>query len=106
MNATKTNTGTDEKRGLAATCLKGCRKLVAQLAKAKEALFTEFGYAMRGNERLLQLALGEAEALAWQTDFPHLVFPTLAMEKAQAVASWQAHQRSVQRRNSPLAFVA
>jgi hypothetical protein len=42
---------------------------------------------------LLELAMNEAEALAWQTDFPQLFFPTLAAEKAGAVAGWHARQR-------------
>jgi hypothetical protein len=33
--------------------------------------------------------------LAWQTEFPHLVFPALAAEKVHAVADWNRHQRSV-----------
>jgi hypothetical protein len=53
-------------------------------------------------ERLLRLALNEAEAAAWETMYPHLVFPALASEKAQAVAAWNAHQQSVWR-SSPIA---
>jgi len=33
-------------------------------------------------------ALNEAEAAAWQTMFPHLVFPALATEKVQAAIAW------------------
>jgi hypothetical protein len=39
--------------------------------------------------------LNEAEALAWQTEFPHLVFPILAQEKVQSAANWEAHQQAV-----------
>jgi hypothetical protein len=53
---------------------------------------------------VLKLALNEAEALAWQTDFPHLFFPALAMEKAQATVAWHQRQRAVRRTAAELAF--
>jgi hypothetical protein len=40
-------------------------------------------------------ALDEAEAIAWQTDFPQLIFPTLAREKVEAAALWHRQQRGV-----------
>ena len=56
--------------------------------------------------RLLRHALTEAEAEAWETGFPHLVFPTLVMEKIQSITEWDAHQQSVQQSESNLAFAA
>ena len=44
---------------------------------------------------VLQLALNEAEALAWETGFPELVFPTLAQEKARSVATWHERQKAL-----------
>jgi hypothetical protein len=76
-------------------CLSSCRKLVAQMRRAKDAIRAEFNGTFQAQEHLLRLALNEAEALAWQTDFPQLVFPDLAMEKAQEVAAWQAKQRQL-----------
>ncbi len=73
-------------------CLSSCLKLVAQMNKAKHAILTEFNGTVQAQEHLLQLALNEAEALAWQTGFPQLVFPDLALEKAQAVVARQARQ--------------
>jgi hypothetical protein len=67
------------------------------MKKAKEAIFAESRDALKTQEQLLRLALNEAEALAWQTMYPHLVFPTLATEKVQAVVAWDARQRSVRR---------
>ena len=64
-----------------------CRKLVAQIAQTKQAVLNEFRQTFQTNEHLLRLALNEAEAAAWQTGVPHLVFPMLATEKAQAVAA-------------------
>jgi hypothetical protein len=35
--------------------------------------------------------LNEAEALAWETEYPQLVFPALAEEKIEAISSWYSH---------------
>jgi len=76
-------------------CLRSCQKILAQIRQAKAAIFAESRGALEAHDRMLQLALNEAEALAWQTAYPHLVFPDLAREKIQAVADWDSHQRSV-----------
>lgn len=47
--------------------------------------------------KLIDLTLNEAEALAWQTPFPHLVFPTLAEEMAEGLAKWRARQEALRR---------
>ena len=86
-------------------CLASCQKVLAQIRKARETLFEEARGALKSQEQLLRLALNEAEALAWETRYPHLVFPTLAAEKIQAVAAWDAHQRSV-RNTLPAAALA
>jgi len=78
-------------------CLASCRKLLAQIDATKNAILAEFRNIAGGQERMLRLALNEAEALAWQTEYPHLVFPTLATEKAEAVIAWQAREQSIQR---------
>src|SRR5437879_4446670 len=70
-------------------CLTSCRKLLAQLNRTKEALFRQFQRSFGAQEQLLRLALNEAEALAWQTAYPHLVFPELAKEKAQEAVKWE-----------------
>ena len=82
-------------RTLADACLTACRKIVQRLGQAKEMILREFRTSLPGHEQLLRLAVNEAEALAWETEFPHLVFPTLAMEKAQAVAAWHEHQNAL-----------
>src|SRR5207244_11387602 len=76
-------------------CVASCRKLVAQLDQVKNAILADFRGMFGGQDHLLRLALNEAEALAWQTDYPHLVFPTLATEKAQGLAAWEARQCSI-----------
>jgi hypothetical protein len=57
----------------------------------------EFEEQVDVRSRLFRLSLNEAEALAWQSGFPHLFFPTLADEKAQAAAAWQKRQRALVR---------
>ena len=107
MNTTEQTTkNAASNHTFAKVCLASCRKLVTQIEKAKLAILAEFRETRGAHEQLLRLALNEAEALAWQTEFPQLVFPTLAMEKAQAVAAWGAHQRSIRRTESALSLAA
>jgi len=87
-------------------CLGSCRKIITQIEETKNTILAQFKEATEQHQHVLHLALNEAEALAWQTDFPQLVFPTLATEKAQTVAAWYARQKSMQQTNSSLAFVA
>ncbi len=90
-----TNQGKQERtiRTVAKACLASCRKLTEQLERTKQNLLAELRGTFEAPEALLRLAVNEAEALAWQTDFPHLVFADLAAEKIQAVAAWHARQQ-------------
>jgi|SRR5690348_14745753 len=86
-------------RSLAAfksNCLGSCRKALAWISAAREMIFNESRRTLKAQEHLLRLALNEAEAVAWQTMYPHLVFPALAAEKVQAVIAWDKLQ-SLQR---------
>jgi hypothetical protein len=74
-----------------------CQKILAQIKVTKAAIFEESRDKLKLQEQMLRLALNEAEALAWQTVYPHLLFPALATEKIQAVASWNRYQQSVRR---------
>ncbi len=67
---------------------------IDSLAKVRALVEREFSMLLR--PRLLQQALNEAEAIAWQTGFPQLVFPSLAAEKARAAANWESRQRTIQ----------
>ena len=78
-------------------CLNYCRKLLSEIQEARVSLLRQFQMAFRGQEQLLRLALNEAEALAFLTDYPHLVFPTLAMEKVQGAAAWKNRQQQIVR---------
>ena len=74
------------------------------LARAKEMLLNEYAQRVGEHARLLRLALNEAEALAWQTDFPHLFFPALAAEKAETAVLWHQRQRALRRSQAEVAF--
>jgi hypothetical protein len=80
----------------AAPAVASCEKFAVAIEQAKEGLVQEFGGQLAGHESVLRLALNEAEALAWETNYPHLVFATLAMEKAQAAANWENRQQWLQ----------
>jgi hypothetical protein len=94
------------RNSIPAVCLNSCRKLVGSMKKVRSAILREFGVALDGNQKVLRLALNEAEAVAWQTPFPHLFFPELAQEKAAAVSLWAARQRLVSRATRTLRLAA
>ena len=99
LNRGNAEAGTGFKDG----CRASCRKI---LARTKAAIFAESQHALQSQERLLQLALNEAEAAAWQTGYPHLLFPALATEKVQTVIAWDRQQQSVRRANPVLVLAA
>ena len=106
MNTTNTNEDLTAEQTLANRCVQSCKKLLAGIDATRNRIANEFHETLEANGRLVELALNEAEALAWQTAYPHLLFPTLAVEKVQAVATWQTRQQSVQRRHSVFAEAA
>lgn len=96
-NRSETNSATSTENGFTSFCLNYCRKLLTGIQEARVRLLRQFQLAFRGQEQLLRLALNEAEALAFLTDYPHLVFPTLAMEKVQGAATWKNRQQQITR---------
>ena len=83
------------KPNLTDICAASCRKLLSGIRNVRSAVVAEFRDRLRDHEHLLELAVNEAEALAWQSGFPQLLFPTLAMEKARSVALWHARQQAL-----------
>jgi hypothetical protein len=65
------------------------QKLILGIEVAKRNLAAEYEFELP--ERLFRVALNEAEALAWETEYPQLVFPVLAEEKIEAISSWYSH---------------
>jgi hypothetical protein len=80
---------------VAQNSLTSAKVLQNHIRNSRNAILSEFAPGLGYHSHHLRLALNEAEALAWQTDFPHLVFPMLAVEKAEAVAFWRAQQERV-----------
>lgn len=77
-----------------------------QIRQLRETIAAPLADADDGLRRHLQLALNEAEALAWQTQVPELVFPVLAEEKARELLQWNERQRHIRRRSEEIAFAA
>ncbi len=75
--------------------LGACQKVIKAIEQARENLKSKFNNLREDHEHMVQLALNEAEALAWETTYPHLLFPTLAEEKVQAVNTWAVRQNAV-----------
>jgi hypothetical protein len=92
-----------ETKALSGTCATAHQGVAEQLNAVKREVFSEYQSALGANDQLLRLALIEADALAHQTDYPHLLFPMLAAEKARNAARWQFHQQFLLRSNDPLA---
>jgi hypothetical protein len=99
-NEMKTNDKSQEvsasNRSFKQFCESYCRKLVEQLQQGKAAIYNEMQQAFGPEENVLRLALNEAEALAWETGYPSLVFPDLAAEKAQAAVAWERRQEAME----------
>ena len=103
-HATATNSGDSPAPAFSSLAL--CRKIVDRIERAKAEVISQFRDELGIQERLLHLAVNEAEALAWETGLPHLFFPTLALQKVDALASWSTRQRSLQSTNYWRAFAA
>jgi len=95
MKTNRIENNQSNQNAFTAFCAEYCRRLLTEIQRTKQDLVNQFRKAFAGQEQLLRLALNEAEALAFLTDFPHLVFPDLAMEKVQTAANWSTHQKQI-----------
>ena len=67
-----------------------CRKLLAALAALKEELRQRYETVLPGRPGLVREIIAEAEALAWETPFPHLFLPDFAeLRLAKVMATQQ-----------------
>jgi hypothetical protein len=78
----------------------------AALARIRGDLERQFASVKNQAPRILHLTLNEAEAVAWETGFPHLVFPLLAEEKASKAAAWINRQCALKKETQVLALAA
>jgi hypothetical protein len=86
--------------------LPSCEEVLAGISRVKASILAEARRGLRVHERMLRLALNEAEALACQTEYPHLLFPALAAEKLQALVAWHKHQQALWQTEPILALAA
>ena len=89
------NESSSGEQTIANRCVQSCKKFLAGIENTKHRIAKDFQEALVSQGKLFQLALNEAEALAWQTGYPHLLFSELAVEKVQSVEAWDARQRSL-----------
>lgn len=64
------------------------QRLVLGIERVKRNLVAQVQKTLDLPQRLVQVALNEAEGLAWETEYPQLVFPSLAEEKIEALSKW------------------
>jgi hypothetical protein len=57
-----------------------CRKLLRAVSELKARLRERYERVFVHSDEQIEAALANAEALAWETSFPHLVLPLLAEE--------------------------
>jgi len=67
------------------------KKLILGIDQVKRNLVAQSQENLGLPQRLFQVALNEAETLAWETEYPQLIFPTLAEEKIKAISAWYGH---------------
>jgi hypothetical protein len=106
MNTTNTNKKLATEQTITDHCVQSCKKLFSEIERAKNKIADEFREIVESNQKSFQLALNEAEALAWQTGYPQLFFPTLAMEKVHAVATRRTRQQALRQSHSVFAEAA
>ncbi|HWN93617.1 MAG TPA: hypothetical protein VNT99_01180 [Methylomirabilota bacterium] len=94
----------NDSRNFARACANSCDAIRGAIERVKQAVLNEYAEFAGENLRLLRLALNEAEALAWQTEHPHLLFPVLAAEKAETAVAWHQRQRALRRGAKEVAF--
>jgi len=102
-NAANKNNLTNTK-AFTAACRGACEKIAKQITQAKDNLVAEFKGAFQNQELTLRFAIAEANAIARQTEYPHLIFPLLATEKLQAAVQRQSRQQYVLRHSPAYAF--
>ena len=100
MKTNRTNEIVNAEQTIATRCVQSCKNLFAGIEQAKNKIASEFQETLESHAQLFHLALNEAEALAFQTAYPQLVFPSLAVEKIQAVSTWQTRQHRLQSRSA------
>mgnify|MGYP000860882602 CR=1 FL=1 len=66
-----------------------------EVLRARRRIENDFVKLRRAEPRISHLALNEAEAIAWQSGWPQLLFPALAEEKLLALSAWRRAQKAL-----------
>lgn len=66
-----------------------------EVRRARRRIENDFVKLRLAEPRISRLALNEAEAIAWQSGWPHLLFPALAEEKLQSLSAWLRAQKAL-----------
>src|SRR5688500_1544650 len=70
------------------------KKLLRAVANLRAKLVRRYERVFPHRAEMVRASIAEAEALAWETSFPHLFLPLLAHEKvSRALATEGAEQR-------------
>lgn len=64
-----------------------CKRIGDSLSIAKGRLREKFELALPGQQQLVNTLIADAEALAWETSFPHLFLPDFAELRLAAALS-------------------
>jgi hypothetical protein len=78
----------------------------AALARVRGDIEEAYASVKEQAPRIVHLTLNEAEAVAWDSGFPHLFFPDLAEEKLSKAAAWVNRQRIVRSDINTMALAA
>lgn len=95
MNTTHPKQNVTVEKNIADRCVRSYKKLIVEIERAKNKIADEFRETVAAHQHLFQLALQEAEALAWETEYPQLVFPSLAVEKVQGIGAGHAPRQTL-----------
>jgi hypothetical protein len=88
-------TDTKLSNSVSVTCARTYKKVAALVNRSRASIVAQFRDLAAEHQHALRLVLNEAEALAWQSEFPHLLFQDLAEEKTRGFATWLARQRAL-----------
>ena len=66
-----------------------------EVTLARRRIENDFAKLRCAEPRISRLVLNEAEAIAWQSGWPDLVFPALAEEKLWALSVWRRAQKAL-----------
>jgi hypothetical protein len=86
--------------------LNDVRKIDLRRVAEHHAAGLELHKSSAETQRLIRLALNEAEALAAQTGVPELVLPSLAEEKVGTLRKWVARQAAMRNRAHEISLAA